>query len=217
MNAFWLRAAQNFLTVLSCTLAISVGTLTRAADDSDVIQIEEYWELEVGGPDANRSAPQVTMIMSPTESLDGDFFAFTVNHWSYPDYAPGGYQLQQWQGDDCVESRHGWRTSPIAVDGEVITWVQRLSLDEGQVRFQVLSGHSESWGNFGGEGFSLSQPSDLGRLNNYRPATSLNQSGIGYAGNRVSSLTLTRLKWITADGEVHEMVAPIDIDSDLDP
>jgi hypothetical protein len=187
------------------------------ASDTDVVLIEEYWELHIGGPDAARTAPQVTMVMSPLESLTGDFFAFTVNHWSYPEFASGGYQLQYWNGESCVSALHGWKTSTLDQDGETVSWVQRLSLSEGHLKFQVLSGHGDTWGNFGGEGFTLSIPSQLERLNSYRPGTSITQSGIGYAGNRVSSLTLTKLRWITADGQEHEMVAPIDIDSDLDP
>ena len=43
------------------------------------------------------------------------------------------------------------------------------------------------------------------------------QSGMGFAGNRVESLTLTRLEWHLSDGKVVVFTAPIDIDSDLDP
>jgi hypothetical protein len=206
------RYATALLTLCGCLFSQA-----SLADDNDVVEIEEHWELEVGGPDAGRSAPQVTMIMSPVDNLNGDFFALTINHWSYPDFEEGGYQLQRWHGEECQEAAHGARTNPIEQDGEVISWVQRISVNEGILKFHVLNGQSESWSQFGGEGFLISTPTSLSRLNNYRPGVSIEQSGIGYAGNRVSSLVLQKIRWKTADGEEHEMVAPIDIDSDLDP
>jgi hypothetical protein len=57
----------------------------------------------------------------------------------------------------------------------------------------------------------------MDRLNDYRPAVSLEESGITFAGNRVSSLVLTKLVWRTSDGVTSQLVAPIDIDADIDP
>jgi hypothetical protein len=81
----------------------------------------------------------------------------------------------------------------------------------------VTDGSGETWGTFGGWGFSIEGSTGLTKLNGYRPGISIDQSGIGFAGNRVSALTLQKIRWKTADGQEHEMVAPIDIDSDLDP
>ncbi|TWU28339.1 hypothetical protein [Bythopirellula polymerisocia] len=215
MKNSMLRTVKSVLQ-LGCWIVVLGNVLPAFGDDSDVIQIEEHWQLHVGGPDLGRTAPQVTMIMSPTNTLNGAFFAFTLNHWSYPEFEPGGYQLQLWQGENCVDVKHGAHSNSFANDGETITWVQRITLNEGSLKFQVVDGQSESWGSFGNEGFCLDISSQLTRLNSYLPAISLGQSGIGYAGNRVSSLTLTRLRWVTKDGVEHEMVAPIDIDTDLD-
>ena len=101
------------------------------AADTDVVLIEEHWELHVGGPDVARSSPQVTMIMSPSDNIDGDFFAFTLNHLSYPDFVPGGYQLERWHGVECVDSYLGSQTSPIDCDGEVITLGAKTELSAG--------------------------------------------------------------------------------------
>lgn len=216
MERFSLRSAQLLSSLLCAALCFSVVGQAFAAD-SDVVEIEEHWQLEVGGPDASRSAPQVTMIMSPDADLVGTFFAFTVNHWTNPDFWAGGYQLQHWYSGDCVGSRNGYKTAQLHHDGETVTWVQRLSLYDGNLKFQVTDGTSESWGTFGGWGFSIDTSTGLTKLNGYRPGVSIDQSGIGFAGNRVSALTLQKIRWKTADGLEHEMVAPIDIDSDLDP
>ena len=184
----------------------------------DVVSIEEHWELRVGGPDASRSAPQVTMVMSPTGDLYCDHFIVTLNHSVFPDFLPGGIQIQRWSNDECEETVENCDAEPFAINDEVITWVQRMTIDGCQLTFEVVNGESESWGDFGGEGeLKFSYYTWLSRLNSYKPSVSIGESGIGYAGNRVSSLTLTKLRWTTADGEVHEMVAPIDIHADLDP
>jgi hypothetical protein len=84
--------------------------------------------------------------------------------------------------------------------------------------FEVSDGHSDSWGSFGDEGrLRLTMETTLENLNDYRPATSLQESGVSFAGNRVRSLTLTKLRWIDSDGNVYELTAPIDVDADLDP
>lgn len=197
---------------------IAFLALGAAASAEDVVKIEEHWELQVGGPDAGRSAPQVSMVMSPQDNLDGDFFVFTLNHWSHPAFSAGGMQVQRWNGEQCMTAAGNVDGSPLSADGETISWVQTMSINDGVLTFEVVDGHSDSWGVFGGSGQLKSvTSSDLGRLNNYRPAVSLEGSGIGYAGNRVSSLTLQKLVWYEADGDRHELNAPIDIATDIDP
>jgi hypothetical protein len=211
-----LHPAQFLISFFAIALCFAL-IAPAWADDSDVVEVEEHWQLSVGGPDATRNAPQVTMIMSPVDNLSGTFFALTLNHWTYPDFGAGGYQLQKWHGPECVASKHGIKTAQLHHDGEVVTWVQRLTVHDGELKFQVTNGMGETWGSFGGWGFSLQTSTHLKKLNGYRPGISIDQSGIGFAGNRVSSLTLQKIRWKTANGKEHEMVAPIDIDSDLDP
>ena len=192
-----------------------IGTSCLALD---VLRIEEHWELSVGGPDEGRCAPQVSMVMAPTADLNCDYFVFTLNHWSYPEYAAGGLEVQQWHGDEWISSKRGLNNSLLRTDGETVTWIQRLEMGESGINYTISSGLSQTWGQFGDEGqLTVTIPTELTRLNDYRPSVSLNGSGIGYAGNRVSSLTLKKLVWWTSDGEQHEMIAPIDIDTDIDP
>ena len=184
----------------------------------DVVWIEEHWELKVGGPDEGRSAPQVTMVMSPTNNLNSDYFIFSLNHWNYPEFAAGGLELQRWNGFGWVSSQRSSNHSPLKTDGEVVKWVQRMELVDSTLHFSIKDGQSQTWGQFGGQGvLKTSFPTELNRLNDYLPEISLTGSGIGYAGNRVSSLTLMKLSYATSDGQEFEMVAPIDIDTDIDP
>jgi len=185
----------------------------------EIVRVEEEWRLSVGEPTVNSNGPQVSMVMSPWDDIDGDFFMFYINLRTAPDYQPGGAQIQHMYGDQVVAARDNPNDSLLDQDSELLQWTQVLSIEpNGETQFEIVNGTSKSWGGFGGLGH-LKMRAQTGQvnLNTYRPQISLNQSGIGYAGNRVVSLILMRISWFTSDGEEYTMHAPIDIDSDLDP
>jgi hypothetical protein len=202
-------------TLLCAVFALAAGN--AFAESTDVVWIEEHWELKVGEPDADRSAPQVTMVMSPTDNLDGHHFLFTLNHLGIPSYEAGGVQMQAWDGDELLGYDNDDEEGALINNEETLTWVQRMRLDGGMLKFRILNGQSTTWNQFGNEDMALNVPSSLTRLNTYKPAVSLSESQVNYAENRVVSLTLTKLKWQTKDGTVHEQSAPIPIDTSLDP
>jgi len=187
------------------------------ADTPSVVLVEEHWELETGEPDSALSAPQTSMVMSPTGDSNGVYFLFTLNHRSEPDYSPGGMQVQLWDGDHLLDERNSGETGTLSYNGEVIHWVQRMWVSGGSLNFKVINGTSETWGSFGGESFKLSTGTITNNLGDYRPGVSLTESQVNFAENRVYSLTLTKLKWLTDDGEWHEINAPIPVDTSLDP
>jgi hypothetical protein len=194
-----------------------VAWLSSTGYALEIVSIEEHWELNLGEPDAASSSPQVSMVMSPTGHLDGSFFVFTLNHQSAPEWTPGGMQVQFWNGEEILDSKVGSHEEPLHHADEVVTWVQRTSVEDGEVTFENISGQSDSWGAFGGDELKFTVATELANLNGYRPAISLEESGVAFAGNRVRSLTLRKLRWTDAEGHVYEMAAPIDVDADLDP
>src|SRR6478609_8826253 len=188
------------------------------ADSPKVVQIEEQWELSIGVPDAGRSAPQATMVMSPTGNLDSTYFLFTLNCRNFPNYQQGGVQVQRWEGDSVANSGTGSIEEPLSQSEDTVTWTQRVTLHDGNLTFEVVDGSCNSWGHFGNDGsLKLTSETSLDRLNAYKPAISLTESQIGYADNRVRSLTLKKLVWLTDDGQTHQLSAPIDIHAGLDP
>lgn len=205
------------LSLATFALVLSVAA-TGWAQSPKILQIEEHWELRVGEPDAERSSPQAAMVMSPYEDLGGVFYVFTLNHRILPNYSPGGMQVQLWDGESAVDTADGSADGAMDQTNDVVSWVQRLKIDNGTLSFEVVDGSSLSWGAFGNDGsLKITTPTSLDSLNGYRPAISLTESQVGYAGNRVQSLVLTKLVWQTDDGETHELYAPIDIDADIDP
>ena len=56
---------------------------------------------------------------------------------------------------------------------------------------------------FGGQGYLQSSlPTNLTSLNEYNPKLSVLNSGVGFAANRVTSLTLKAVRGVTSDGQV---------------
>ena len=215
MRSQMLSAARS-ARFLSCFIALLLPAAVGWS--AEIVEIEEYWSLQVQGPDINRSGPQVTVVMSPTDNLAGDYFVVTLNHWNIPDFVPGGIQTQHWSDEDCLHTAEVRSQYVLENDGEVITWVQHMSVSEGMLKFSVHNGTSQTWSAFGVDGrLALNIPTQLTNLDGYKPAVSISESGIGYAGNRVSSLVLQKIRWVTADGEEHEVVAPIDIATVLSP
>jgi hypothetical protein len=188
------------------------------ADTIEIVKVEETWALSVGEPNTVRNAPQVSMVMAPFSNVESDYFILLLNHRTEPSYAAGGMQLQQWNGEQLVEHRNGPNGTELNSTGETISWTQTLSVSGGVVTFELEGGTSQSWGNFGGQGY-LTKTIATGQanLNAYDPLVSIGESGIGFAGNRVASLTLMRIRWTLSDGRQFDVVAPINIDTDLDP
>ena len=216
MNRNNWRCAQVVPWVIAVCLVLG-ATMSASAQSPKIVQIDEHWEMVVGEPDTQLSSPQATMIMSPQGNLDGQYFLFTINHRSVPSYEPGGMQVQLWNGNETADAE-SFSAGPLDQSSDVIEWVQRLKVENGTLSFEVVDGTSDSWGSFGGSGsLAFATPTSLEDLNGYRPAVSLGESQVGYAGNRVQRLLLKKLVWLTDDGETHELQAPIDIDADLDP
>src|SRR5262245_66449926 len=95
------------------------------------------------------------MVMSPTGDLASNYFLFTLNHSNVPDFTPGGMQVQLWDGTNLVEHHVSNERSTLSHDEEVVTWVQRMTLEDGTLTFEISAGSSETWGSFGGNDLKL--------------------------------------------------------------
>lgn len=209
------RLIARVLPLMMVTWGIMAGEPCNA-QALRVVLIEEHWELKISQPESERSAPQTTMVMSPTGNLDGVHFLLTLNHSTVPEYSAGGVQVQAWDGEELLDSHATHEGMALEQADETINWVQRISIQDGRLKFRVLGGTSQSWGAFGGDSLSFSQPTALTALNSYRPGVSITESQVGYAENRVALLVLKKLVWVTEDGVVHEQNAPIPVDTSLD-
>ena len=191
--------------------------LTATATASDIVEIEETWSFTVGQPDGTKSAPQVTTTMGPHNTTTGLHFTFSLNHINSPDFTPGGMQVQVWNDEQLLSYRTGSKLGVLSHANETVRWTQRMTAENNGVTFEIVDGVSATWGNFGGGGLLKATIPGVANLNQYRPYLSLKESGVGFGGNRVSSFQLERIKWTMSSGEEYQLLAPIDIDADLDP
>ncbi len=196
--------------VMSCASPHS-----EAADNGPIIvRVEEDWELVVDTPVADSAAPQVTCTFSPVSHVDGLHATLEINHQSLPYFQAGGLHLQLWQGENALNSNKSPHDAMMSQAHETVCWTQRMEIQNGVVTFEVVEGSSTTWGKFGGQGYlKTSALTGLANLNDYSHEVSAKHSGVGYAGNRVSSLALKRIRVYTESGDKFECTTPLNVHS----
>jgi hypothetical protein len=207
---FGARAARRiaglgvpFAVVLAAQLVCAPRP--AAGQVPDIVRVEEDWELVIGTPDPDSTAPQVSCTMSPTANLTGLYATLELNFQSQPDFVAGGLQLQLWHGERAGTSHKFPQSTVLAQPGETVRWTQTMTLQNSILTFEVVNGQSVTWGEFGGQGYLRGHSySGLTNLNAYDPEVSVDNSGVGYAANRVVSLQLKAVRLVTADGQVLE-------------
>lgn len=200
----------SFRPLWGCAALALVPLLTVDASAQEilalqVVRVEEDWELRVDQPDANSNGPQVSCALSPYSHLEGVHAVFELNHRNLPTFVSGGMQLQVWNYETPLASRKFPNDNMLQMADETIRWTQVMKLDGGSLVFEIINGTSTTWGNFGGQGYlRFATQTDLNHLNSYDPNVSVENSGVGFAANRVLYLAMRRVRIVLADGNVVE-------------
>lgn len=188
----------------SAAVAALIGLVfvfSPARGDDPIVRIEEDWELQVKIPNNDVTAPQIITAWSPLGDLAGVHATFEINHIASVSFASGGLHLSTWCGDTHLAVVHAGNFASMFTDGEIVRWTQAIEVDDGQLIFEIGSGTSTTWGNFGDNGsLRLSLSSTLENLDAYSPLVSVGKSEVSYAGNRVQSLQMRRVRYIHASG-----------------
>jgi hypothetical protein len=170
-----------------------------------VVRVEEDWALQVNEPDQQLDSPQITTTMLPMGTNSSTVFFLDINHVSIPDYSAGGLQLRVDQNGECGESKRMRAGEKLNYSSETIKWTQVMIRQGNQLRFGIVSGQSQTWKSFGGSESFIDVATNSGSLDAYRPADSLSNSGAVYAGNRIASLTLLRVRLFNSLGQMVEI------------
>jgi len=128
----------------------------------------------------------------------GFYAVFDLNLRNFPSYEAGGVQLQLWNGDSSVEAVREKTGLTLRTNGETITWTQRVTIGDHTLQFAVVNGSSTTWGQFG-TSIAITVATDLENLNSFSPELSVQNSGVGLGANRVTSLTLVRMRAYSVD------------------
>lgn len=186
---------------VACVIALA-GAVHAQAPGPNVFRVEEDWSLVVLTPDVDVNGPQVTCVISPL-TINDAYCAFDINYHTQPDYSAGGLQMHVWDPNSPMVTCNFPNTGLMKTPGETVTWTQNMWLAGGVLSFQVTNGNSQTWGSFGGAGsVLLSVNTSLTDLNGYNSNVSLASSGVSFATNLVSSLTLEAVRWYDVNGNL---------------
>ncbi len=198
------RPIQPTIMGMFCVFFATSSLVAQESPMPDIYRIEEDWELKIGVPDPSLEAPQITSSISPRGNLSGIHAVLELNNATLDEYASGGVQLQSWIGEQDGNIRNFPKFQLLSTPDETITWTMSMQHNnDHQVQFEVLNGNSQTWGNFGGQGFlKFSNFTVLSNLNQYDPAVSIANSRIGYASHRVKLFCLDEIRYYDASGNL---------------
>ncbi len=169
--------------------------LVATSATGPIDRVEEDWELVVADPDASRLGPQVTTTMRPMDAPHAPTFAFHLNHGEPSDVGLSVDAIVLDSHSRTVLHSPGPRGA-MNTPGESVAWTQRLQVLDGRLCYEVREGSSSTWGRFGpGEGLDLERPTPLADLSGYDARASSADSGAGWLGERVGSLTLKSVRY----------------------
>jgi hypothetical protein len=204
MSAFCTDASHRSLrtSILLAGLVVLAGPVIAGAQEwspPTITRIEEDWVLAVNEPNGSLFSPQFHTVISPTSNLDSYYFQVTWNYRELPGFAPGGFQVQSWYGEDDLES-HDVVSQELSRSAEFITWTQVLETNGNQIAFSLINGRSQTWGYFDHPQTTIIQDGTITSLAGYSPEVSVNNSCITYGQNRVYVLRLTTVRYYSDMG-----------------
>jgi hypothetical protein len=161
-------------------------------------RVEEDWELVVASTDEAAVGPQITSCMSAVADATDPFVALDMNYREYPDFQPGGLQVQVWDGQEVAgTATHG--EAQLATAGEKVTWTQSLGIAAGRATYRIKKSQSQTWGDFSADnGLEVSYDTTAADLSGYSPDYSAKKTGATWQGDRVTSLTLVQVRYYAA-------------------
>jgi hypothetical protein len=175
------------------------------ADTVTAVRVEEDWSLTVGTPNANLSCPQLSVQMAADPS-SSQFYQFHLNFQDTPSFVQGGLQLQAWNDSSLMAVSTSPDTQTMATPNELITWTQYLERDPSGLTFGISAASSTTWGDFSGNSFHVNGADSV--LDNYSSAYSVQNSGITFGVNQVSSLVLVQVRVYYSDGTMTTNAVP---------
>jgi hypothetical protein len=161
-------------------------------------KVEEDWQLVIATPDPTNVGPQITTCMSPVSDNSTPFVAFDLNYRDFPSFQPGGMLVEVYDTQGNILQSDSQGSDTLQTPNETITWTQRLHyLGGGSLLYKVLNGQSTTWGQFGvNQGLDpVSFNASITSLSGYKPDTSVAKSGVTWQSNRVTSMTLLRVRY----------------------
>ena len=161
----------------------------------NTMRIEEDWYIKIGAPDPEADSPQITTVLAPSWSLDGSFAVFALTCATQPGFSAGGLQLQLWYNGAITQTCSNTNWDSLHFMEEEIRYTSAVSVQNGNIIYEILNGTSTTWGTFGTGELILQRPTWRSQLNGYSPDCSAQNSRIGFASHRVRDFRLDRVRY----------------------
>jgi hypothetical protein len=168
------------------------GATARAQSINLADRIEEDWVLVVDAS-ASGDGPQVNTIMSPTANLYPAAASLGINYQQSPNFTSGGLQALLFN-QYGLASATTLGTNPLTAN-ETVSWTQRMSLSDANVKFSVPALTSTAWGTINSDAALVSFPLSISSFPDYSPDTSVSSSGGAWKTKGVTSLTLVQVRY----------------------
>jgi hypothetical protein len=193
---------RSFIGGIFC--AAFLGLPICNAQESEIILIEEDWELVLNEPDANTVSPQITFFTSPSVNVDDCYFQLQMNYAAEEGFSSGGFHVAAVNHEQIVDEARSANQTVLSKDGDIIRWTNVMGIiGANRVMFAIQNGHCQNWGNFGGIDYLVElKGHPKTDLSEYHPLQSLASVDIGFGANRVASLTLVEVRAYYPDGRV---------------
>lgn len=196
----WAPLRGKVLAANSCLLLLALTGGLRADDDPRYQRIEEDWEVIVGTPDPVTGSPQIAFDMAP-HPLSPKACLFLLNYRDAPSFRPGGIHVQLWEDDyrlSWADNRH----EALAVPQEHITFTLFMQRDGQKLRYGVVRGEGDTWGEFGSDDFAVACDDARSSFSNYRSEHSVDNATIILGATRVESLKLLQVRKFRSNSPV---------------
>lgn len=195
------------LTAAAILLHVSSSSISAQSSPegvpSGVTRVEEDWKIIVDNPSPETDSPQLTLVFGPSDPESGTHAIFELNHSTQPDFWEGGMQLQCWWGEQLLGYKNQHHPAELYHENETITFTTGTSIAENRIRMDVTNGHSQSFGDFGGETYlRISVVTNRANLDDFDPDFSLTHSRCGWGSNHVRKFCRTAIRYYNADGDV---------------
>ena len=196
--SLWIGSLAFLATAFLTTL---IPMVASAVDEGNglITRVEEDWQIDIGTPNPDENAPEITTVISPRGDLKKEYAVFELNNATQPSFEKGGLQLQCWYHEYHIYSSHHLNNTSLQIPNETINYTMTMSLNDASgLNFEIENGSSQSWGPFGkglGGSLKLSWPTNLSNLNQYNPQTSVDSSRVGFASQRVKKVALKAVRY----------------------
>lgn len=181
-------------------LGIIPSILGEEVATGNTVRVEEDWYVKIGTPEPGADSPQISTVIAPSWWLGGKYAVFDMNCATQPGFSSGGVQLQLWEDDAITQSCSNTNWDSMHFVDEDIRYTTAMSIENGNLVFEILNGSSESWGTFGTGELKLQTSTWRDHLNWYDPNFTTWNSRIGFASHRVRRLILERVRYFKSNG-----------------